>query len=340
MAFPVGESVYVLVLGADQNRAAWFGNVDGHWNVDNPARVSFTIANGRTYQATIKVRQGGNQAYLDGQLLCRYRTDGNDLEPAEMLAHSARLLAMGGYRSEVRFDAIEVAEISGRGTAGRCDASGSPICEIPLAPDDQGRFTLSAFDAMLHGELLRFEREPRNLGYWSRPEDYPSWVVNVRHPGEYAARLTYSCKKDHEGSDVAIGVEGGKSLPLRIVNTDTWENSHTDSLGTLTLPAGRSTITVKCVKKAPGPGVMNLWKLTRRGRRSFPLRTTLWRICRRYEQGGAARLFCEASRGGSPPRLSPPPAGADRGAGLPGTYRPRPAHHPLGQRRSGSPGRP
>jgi Winged helix-turn helix len=61
-------------------------------------------------------------------------------------------------------------------------------------------------------------------------------------------------------------------------------------------------------------------------------RTTIWRICQRYEHGGASRLFRHASRRGSPPRLSPPPASPDCGTGLPGTHRPRPSPHPLGQR--------
>ena len=46
-------------------------------------------------------------------------------------------------------------------------------------------------------------------------------------------------------------------------------------------------------------------------------RSTIWRICQRYERGGASKLFCEASRRGAPPRLSPPPAGPDCGTGLP-----------------------
>jgi hypothetical protein len=46
-------------------------------------------------------------------------------------------------------------------------------------------------------------------------------------------------------------------------------------------------------------------------------RSTIWRICQRYARGGASELFCEASRRGSPPRLSPPAAGSDCGTGLP-----------------------
>jgi putative transposase len=36
--------------------------------------------------------------------------------------------------------------------------------------------------------------------------------------------------------------------------------------------------------------------------------STVWRLCRRYEQGGLPRLLADRPRSGSPPRLSPPAA--------------------------------
>src|SRR5439155_23164819 len=41
-------------------------------------------------------------------------------------------------------------------------------------------------------------------------------------------------------------------------------------------------------------------------------RTTIWRVCRRYEQAGIAAVLCEGERSGRPQRLSPPAAGPDR----------------------------
>ena len=67
-------------------------------------------------------------------------------------------------------------------------------------------------------------------------------------------------------------------------------------------------------------------------------RTTIWRICRRYEGGGLTNLFSEAPRSGRPAQISPPPAGSDRPTGLPGADCHRAAHHALDQCRSGSPG--
>jgi hypothetical protein len=59
--------------------------------------------------------------------------------------------------------------------------------------------------------------------------------------------------------------------------------------------------------------------------------STVWRICRRYEQTGLPGLLADESRTGHPLEISPPPAGANCGIGLSGTHRQRLAHHPLDQ---------
>ena len=48
---------------------------------------------------------------------------------------------------------------------------------------------------------------------------------------------------------------------------------------------------------------------------------TVWRLCRRYEQGGLDCLLHDRPRRGCPQRISPPPACPDRRAGLPGAHR-------------------
>ena len=67
--------------------------------------------------------------------------------------------------------------------------------------------------------------------------------------------------------------------------------------------------------------------------------STVWRLCRRYEQGGLDRLLADLARCGSPPQISPPPARPDRRTGLLGAGGPGAAHHSLEQRRPGSPSR-
>ena len=56
---------------------------------------------------------------------------------------------------------------------------------------------------------------------------------------------------------------------------------------------------------------------------------TVWRLCRRYEQGGLAALLRDAPRSGRPQQISPPAAGSNRRIGLPGAHCQGVAHHAL-----------
>jgi hypothetical protein len=49
--------------------------------------------------------------------------------------------------------------------------------------------------------------------------------------------------------------------------------------------------------------------------------STVWRLCRRYEQAGLKSLLAEAPRTGHPLEISPPAARANRATGLPGANR-------------------
>src|SRR5919204_6056686 len=47
-------------------------------------------------------------------------------------------------------------------------------------------------------------------------------------------------------------------------------------------------------------------------------RATVWRVCRRYQQGGLKELLLDEPRLGRPQEISPPAASPDRRTGLPG----------------------
>src|SRR6267154_3265871 len=66
--------------------------------------------------------------------------------------------------------------------------------------------------------------------------------------------------------------------------------------------------------------------------------STVWRVCRRYEQGGLSKLLLDDPRPGRPLEISPPAEGTDRPVGLPGADRQGAARHPLGQPGPGTPG--
>ena len=58
-------------------------------------------------------------------------------------------------------------------------------------------------------------------------------------------------------------------------------------------------------------------------------RATVWRLCRRYEQGGLTALLVDEPRAGRPQEISPPPESPDRRVGLPGAGRQGVAHYAL-----------
>jgi hypothetical protein len=59
--------------------------------------------------------------------------------------------------------------------------------------------------------------------------------------------------------------------------------------------------------------------------------STVWRICRRYEQGGIERLLSEAPREGRLQQISPSTESTSCSTRLPGAYLQGPAYHPLEQ---------
>jgi len=68
-------------------------------------------------------------------------------------------------------------------------------------------------------------------------------------------------------------------------------------------------------------------------------RATVWRICRRYAQGGLNKLLLDDPRLGRPQEISPPATRPDRRTGLPGAGRRGAAYYALEQRRLGPPSR-
>jgi hypothetical protein len=59
--------------------------------------------------------------------------------------------------------------------------------------------------------------------------------------------------------------------------------------------------------------------------------STVWRICRRYEQGGIERLLSEVPREGRLQQISPSAESTNRSTRLPGANCQGPAYHPLEQ---------
>ena len=77
----------------------------------------------------------------------------------------------------------------------------------------RGELTLPAHLAVTHGEKLRYEPQPHKstVGYWTNPDDWVEWHVEVSRPGSYEVELLQGCGSNQGGShvDVVISPEDG-----------------------------------------------------------------------------------------------------------------------------------
>ncbi len=128
-----------------------------------------------------------------------------------------------------------------------------------LRQGSDGVVTLSAADAIVHGQTAKFEAGANrdNIGYWTNPADFVTWDFKLNQAGTYTVAITYACENGCGGSQYSI-LAGDQKLDGAVKETGTWGDFTTESLGKITLTQpGVHQLQVKPVQK-PGPAVMNL----------------------------------------------------------------------------------
>ncbi len=139
---------------------------------------------------------------------------------------------------------------------------------------------LPARDGEPHGHVKRSDDAP-NCSYfvdWTTKDDRMVWQVDVHTAGKYEASIDYTCPMDDAGSTVELSfkdarvagkVEPGWDPPLN-TDQDTLPRPNGESqmkefrtlkLGEITLPAGRSPLTLRAIK-IPGKSVMDVRRVT------------------------------------------------------------------------------
>ena len=133
-----------------------------------------------------------------------------------------------------------------------------------VAQAADGLITLHAKDVTVHGATVRYEPKPEKntVGYWSKVEDWVSWEFEVVKAGKFEVEALQGCGKGSGGAEVAFAI-GEQVLTLAVEDTGGFQNFVPRKLGTLTLPAGKYTLTVK-PKTKPGVAVMDLRQVTLR----------------------------------------------------------------------------
>jgi arylsulfatase A len=128
----------------------------------------------------------------------------------------------------------------------------------PAVTSAKGTILLPASTAIVHGKNLRYETPTfkNTLGFWTLPDDWAEWTFEVSAAGPYELDVLQGCGKGSGGAVVEFNV-AGKTFTHTVQETGHFQHFIRLSLGTLDLPAGKHTLTVK-PKSKPGPAVMDL----------------------------------------------------------------------------------
>ncbi len=127
-----------------------------------------------------------------------------------------------------------------------------------LFQNKDGSLVLPASLAEVHGSMLRYEPPPHKntLGYWTRAEDWIAWDVKVERPGNFRVVLRHGCGNGSGGSEVEISI-AGKTLPFTVKETGGFQNWVQTEIGTVDLPAGRHSLSIR-PKAKKGAAVMDV----------------------------------------------------------------------------------
>jgi hypothetical protein len=124
-----------------------------------------------------------------------------------------------------------------------------------------GAIILHAKDAKVTGKKLRYEDQPHKdtLGFWVDKEDFAEWRLTVPNAGKFDVEILQACGTASAGSEVEI-VIGKKTLTTKVEATGHFQRFVPRTIGTLTLEAGETTLTVRA-KTKPGVAVMDLRRI-------------------------------------------------------------------------------
>jgi alpha-L-fucosidase len=209
------------------------------------------------------ITRKGNNWYL---IVFDWPADGKPLRvPASTAVKSARLLngageVKAGQPSESGLDvtlpaqkpaepaAVVVLEFEGPPKAAATGGAGEPV---PASID--GSYTLPAGAAIVRGKALRLENT--SIGYWSEAKDYVEWVIEPAKGANLDVSITLAVG-DGAGGEFTVMV-GDQKVTGKADPTGGWEQYKTVRLGQITLPPGRTSVSIKANGKPRG-ALMNL----------------------------------------------------------------------------------
>jgi lysophospholipase L1-like esterase len=118
---------------------------------------------------------------------------------------------------------------------------------LALASARGQEILLPASKAIVHGETLRYEPQTNKncLGYWTKPDDWAEWKVEVIRPGVYDLEVWQGCGKGNGGSDVRVEI-ADQNFDFVVDETGHFQSFIPRKLGRVHFwKAGEFTLTVK-----------------------------------------------------------------------------------------------
>lgn len=114
-----------------------------------------------------------------------------------------------------------------------------------------GALQLLPVTCEIFGPSIVLEEKYGNLGYWSSPDDYVVWTIDVARADKYAVELNWACDNTSAGNVWKLDAETG-SLTATVSTTGNWDTYRQAAVGEISLEAGRQRITMRSAGKIKG----------------------------------------------------------------------------------------
>ena len=116
------------------------------------------------------------------------------------------------------------------------------IPPVVVGPDAAGILALTGSAAQIEGDSPAYVKDADQIGFWNNPADYVYWSLSLPKAGKYTVQVTYSCANPGSGFTVE---SGGTKLEAISKSTGNWNTYTTETLGEITLEAGKQTLGLK-----------------------------------------------------------------------------------------------
>jgi hypothetical protein len=151
----------------------------------------------------------------------------------------------------------------GAGAAEPADKKPADVAAKPaeapkrIAQAADGSVVLAAHDVTIHGAKVRYEPDKNTIGYWTRAEDWVSWELEIKQPGQFQVELLGACGEGSGNSRYVLEI-GDQKLEDKVPETGSFRTFRLRKIGVVQIDRpGNYTLSIHPTSK-PGLAVMDL----------------------------------------------------------------------------------